>query len=668
MKYLKRIGIVLSLAIYCCLSSCNYLNVDDYFTDTLGYDSIFQKKYNLRQYLWGTAALFPDEGSLWGSSYTPGVVGSDETLIQWTEQEFSGLAFTLGHITPDNLGSMNIWPAMYKIIRKSNMILSRIKECGDLTASEEREIVGYAHFMRGYAYCHILQNFGPIVIVGDEPMETNETPEYYNKFRSTFDESVDYICNELEIAAKYMPLNVTNTQFGRPTKGAAYGLIARLRLQQASPMFNGGSAAKTTFGTWKRSVDNVYYVSQTPDERKWAVAAHAAKRVIDMGLYDLYTVKSDKNTPVLPGNTSDPNYNKLDYPKGALGIDPYKSYKEMFSGEALAQKNMEYVWGRFSGGVQSYIKHSYPVGNLGGWNGMGIPQKFVDAYYMADGRDISSPSAEYPYSEDGYTTAHKTFSGYELRSGTFNMYNNREARFYACIGFSGCLWPCNSTNDATKKNAMVYYWKGATGNGAAGKDMTDSNVTNYTLTGYVTKKFIHQDDAMAGAEGTVLQKSFGIIRYAEILLSYVEALNNLTTSHTITFEDESTGTYSRNEDEMAKYFNMVRYRAGLPGLTAEELQTQSALFDVIVRERMIEFLQENRRYFDVRRWGIYLDVDKEPVVGMNMDGYKEEFFSRTIVNHLNVRSRVTDKKMVFLPISRSETRKVPLLDQNPGYN
>ena len=134
----------------------------------------------------------------------------------------------------------------YKIIRKVNIIFSRINECKDLTNIEQREILGYAHFMRGYAYYNLLQNFGPVVLVGDEPMNTNESPAYYNKERATYDESVDYICNELEIAANYIPLRVTVSQFGRPTRGAAYALIARLRLQQASPLFNGGSAAKTT--------------------------------------------------------------------------------------------------------------------------------------------------------------------------------------------------------------------------------------------------------------------------------------------------------------------------------------------------------------------------------------------------------------------------------------
>lgn len=68
LRYLKHLIIVAFIALYCSMSSCNYLNVDDYFMDTLGYDSIFQNKLNLQQYLWGTAAFFYDEGAIWGLS------------------------------------------------------------------------------------------------------------------------------------------------------------------------------------------------------------------------------------------------------------------------------------------------------------------------------------------------------------------------------------------------------------------------------------------------------------------------------------------------------------------------------------------------------------------------------------------------------------------------
>lgn len=659
LRYLKHLIIVAFIALYCSMSSCNYLNVDDYFMDTLGYDSIFQNKLNLQQYLWGTAAFFYDEGAIWGSTYTPGVVGSDEAFTMWDHDEYPGTQFVLGNINPDNLMSMNVWPQMYKIIRKTNLIFQRIDECKDLTTLEEREILGYAHFMRAYAYYHILMNFGPVVLIGDETLETNEKPEYYNRERATYDESVDYICDELELAAKYIPLTVSMGQFGRPTRGAAYGLIARLRLQQASPLFNGGAAAKTHFASWKRTVDGVDYVSQQYDEKKWAVAAAAAKRVIDMGVYELYTVKRDSTTMPLPKNVP-----SGDFPNGAGNIDPFKSYSDMFTGEALSQKNTEFVWGRTSSNVRNYTRHAFPIDNLGGWNGMAIPQKIVDAYYMVDGRDINNSSEEYPYSEIGFSSEKQSFSGYQLNNGVYNMYMNREMRFYASIGFSECFWPCLSTSESGRRNQTITYFKG----GNSGKDRTNSDIRNYPITGYVIKKFIHKDDAWAGNDAETLEKPFPIIRYAEILLSYVEALNNLTGGHTITDAEGNSQTFTRDVNEMAKYFNMIRYRAGLPGLTSAELSSPDQMFDLIVRERMIEFLHENRRFYDVRRWGIYEEVDKEPIVGMDTESRKDGYYERTVVNHPIARNRKVERKMIWLPISRQEIRKVPKMDQNPGWD
>ena len=57
LRYLKHLIIVAFIALYCSMSSCNYLNVDDYFMDTLGYDSIFQNKLNLQQYFMGYGSL-----------------------------------------------------------------------------------------------------------------------------------------------------------------------------------------------------------------------------------------------------------------------------------------------------------------------------------------------------------------------------------------------------------------------------------------------------------------------------------------------------------------------------------------------------------------------------------------------------------------------------------
>ena len=59
-------------------------------------------------------------------------------------------------------------------IRKANMILARIGECKDITPLQRAELIGYTHFLRGYAYYFILMNYGPAVIVGDLVFDNNQ--------------------------------------------------------------------------------------------------------------------------------------------------------------------------------------------------------------------------------------------------------------------------------------------------------------------------------------------------------------------------------------------------------------------------------------------------------------------------------------------------------------
>lgn len=651
------ISLITSIVLILQFNACNFLSVDDYFNETLKLDSVFHNKRNFEKYLWGTANYFEDEGNIFGNTSVPGITASDEAFSLGSA--YNGLNLVLGEVSSTNLQGMDIWGQMYKIVRKSNTMLARINEVTDMTTTDRRDLLGYIYFMRAYAYYNLLMQYGPVVILGDDVLESNESIEYYARARSTYDECVEYICQDLEKAAEYMPSIIPINVFGRPTKGAALGLIARLRLQHASPLFNGGNAARTYFGSWKRSSDGVYYISQTYDENRWAVAAMAAKRIMDSGVYTLHTVEKTGSTPPLPDNVS-----KADFPDGAGNIDPFHSYKDMFSGEALSARNPEFLWGRISGNVKSFTRRSFPVTFFRGDNNLSIPQKIIDAYYMADGRDIRNSSADYPYSETGYLTgADRKFSEYTLKGNVHKMYANREMRFYANIGFSGCLWTANSTSESAYKNQVIHY----NFNGTGGKAAVTNDPNAYPITGYVLTKYIHPDDAWAGNGATVLDKPFPTIRYAEILLSYAEALNNLTTSHTVTGADGMSQTFTRDTEEIRRAFDQVRFRAGLPGLTDEELSDPATIQSLIERERMIEFLCENRRFYDVRRWGIYEDVENELMMGMDTDADGDDYYTRVPLNHSKARNRIVDKKFVFLPISQTELRKTAILDQNPGW-
>lgn len=663
-------------------TSCrDFLNIDNYFDDEFNIDSTYANARYIEAYMWGAADMFPDESNTIRFGYTPGPMAADEGLNgltgAGTGNVYYGMDFATGRITPDFFGdsspNLNQWGRYYKIIRKANGILQNLDVPRDFTYTDRQRIEGYTRFIRAYAYYNLLVDYGPPILLGDEVVNTNEKIEYYDRPRATYDEAMNYVCEELEKAAELLPREVGILDFGRPTKGAAYGLIARLRLIHASPLFNGGAVAASYFGNWKRSSDGVHYVSQQYDESRWALAAAAAKRIIDLGLYTLYAVKSDDSTPALPaGVTSDPDYYGA-YPHGAAGIDAFRSYSDMFTGEAVSAINKELIWGRNTSYINEFISRGSFPPSLGGWGRFCVTQKVVDAYLMADGRTKEEARGDTYFEtvddlpaggtfNDLFTEQPKSFSGYPMNAGVFKMYDNREMRFYASVGFNEAVWQALSSTTMNMHTAKYYYQD------VDGRGGVTATSPNYPITGYVIKKFNHPYDAFNGTGARHIPKAYPIIRYAEILLSYAEAVNNLTSSHTVQLGGGQY-TVSRDAEEIKKAFNLVRYRAGLPGLSADQLNSRGEVQQAVERERMVEFLWENRRFYDVRRWGIYEESEREPARGMNPDGAdRESYYRRTIPATSSFLSRVADKKLVWMPIPRAEMRRLPSLDQNPGYN
>ncbi|KAA8486830.1 putative outer membrane starch-binding protein [Arcticibacter tournemirensis] len=668
-KRIASVAVIIQMIVM--VSSCkkDYLNIGDYFDDEFNIDSAFSNPQNIEAYMWGAAAMFPDESNTIRAGYTPGPMATDEGLNGLTgggaSNIYYGMDFATGRISPDFFGdsnpNLNQWGNYYKIIRKCNSILQNLDRPRGFTNADRLRIEGYTRFIRAYAYYNILVDYGPAILLGDEVVNTNEPIEYYDRTRGTYDETMEYTCGEFEKAATLLPKESSLLDFGRPTKGAAFALIARLRLIHASPLFNGGPVASAYFGNWKRKTDNVNYVSQQYDESRWAVAAAAAKRVMDMGQYRLYTVVSDDKTPSLPqGVTSDPSFYS-NYPNGAAGIDPLRSYSDIFTGEAVAAINKELIWGRNTDYLEKTISQGSMPPSLGGWGRFCVTQKVVDAYLMDDGRTREEASADGYYSETGFTEKPRNFSGYPLNSGVYKMYANREMRFYASIGFNEAIWQAQSSTSLNNHTAKYYYQD------ADGRGGVTATSPNYPITGYVIKKYNHPMDAFQGTGARHIKKAYSIIRYAEILLSYAEALNNLTGSHTVTLGDREY-TVSRDVEQVKAAFNLVRYRAGLPGLSSAQLSSAPEVQKQIVRERMVEFLWENRRFYDVRRWGIYEETEREPIRGMNPDGStKETYYQRVIPGTSSFMTRIVNKKLVFMPIPRAELRRLPSVDQNPGY-
>src|SRR3546814_20768530 len=87
---IKRIlKIVLVVQIIVVATSCkDYLNIDDYFDDEFNIDSVFANARYMEAYMWGAAAMFPDESNTIRYGYTPGPMATDEGLTGFPAEEW----------------------------------------------------------------------------------------------------------------------------------------------------------------------------------------------------------------------------------------------------------------------------------------------------------------------------------------------------------------------------------------------------------------------------------------------------------------------------------------------------------------------------------------------------------------------------------------------------
>lgn len=119
-------------------------------------------------------------------------------------------------------------------------------------------------------------------------------------------------------------------------------------------------------------------------------------------------------------------------------------------------------------------------------------------------------------------------------------------------------------------------------------------------TGYSIKKgFSLEQWTTNGGEWTDKM----IIRYAEVLISYAEALYELN------------GSISDNDLDIT--VNALRRRVGMPAMLTNAFASANGLniLDEIRRERTVEFIDENKRYDDIIRWKIAEKVLPVDIIG-----------------------------------------------------
>ena len=651
------------------LASCNgFLDVDQYFNDLYQLDSVFTKRSTTEQWLWKVYSRLDANREICNKMSSGFNFASDDLFYGDRTATVPCQSYQNCEYSPSKMLNEDRWGNLYCGIREASTFISNVDQCTELTNDQIEDYKAQARVLRAYFYWMLIKQWGPVPLLPDEGLDINLSYEELSTPRNTYDECVDYIVAEFEEAAIHLEQERSTAYLGMATKGAALAARAKVLLYAASPLYNGNH----DLFELKDEAGNPL-INQNYDERKWARAAAAAEEVINTGWYELYTVPVSEETVLPPAEVR-----SREFPYGCGGIDPYESYRQLFNGAIRDMKdNREFIFYRqfnnagATGGEDliDLVKHSYPH-NSGwdGWNTNAVSLKQVDAYYMFDGRDKDNASEGYPYHEDGFITADDADSVYkfvnrasEEKYQVSRRFGNREPRFYASISFNGCVWESenaykNQNGTVDIQNKPCNYYRG----GENGKTSSEPEFCPFTGIGLF--KYYHPDDTWQ-TSGAVYQtyKVEPTIRYADVLLWYAEALNELTQEYSFpTYDGRGTVTVSRNVEKMRSAFSQVRFRAGLPD--ADNYDDAAQFRVTLKRERQIELFAESARYFDLRRWK---DAPTEEVGPINITSSKrEDFYKETVISR--VQKRWMDK-MYLWPIPKNETDRNVKLQQNPGW-
>lgn len=683
MKKLIRNIALLSIGIFSFTSCADF--IDNAPDDTLTMEMVFNDKVRMEDWFAGVYTKVPDP--YWGflRDYGYDVLGDDLDPSQRWQQWWGGsvLNFIIGQWYTNSSWNGDVWAGCPIRIRSAYQFIENAHALPDQGVSQERidDMKNQCRFLIAYYYWLMIEAHGAVPFF--DGLANVEDPNLM-RGQETFDFMVNWIDGQLTELAKVLPATRTNTYLGEATSIMCLAVRARMLLFAASPLVNGN-----TMYAGHVNHDGEEIFNQVYDPNKWNIAAQACKELIDAAEaagHSLYYAYNDDGT-----------------------LDPFMSCYGAVINQAnmSTNSNPEALFIRPSSDYSQFEGHSTPRGANGN-GGNGIYQTLVDAFFMKDGTSpiigyngdyghpIINPDSPL-YSESGFSTApdvrktkydlYRGYSGNTMRAadgsfiddeyvvnqqidgatynqvaakGTFNMYVNREPRFYLAV-----MW-----------NEQWYHQVGRNtdfySNGVDGGPTHDA-----PQGGYLNRKKVSLDQN--NRDGQHPYRPGILYRLGEAYLNYAEALNECDPGN----------------PDILKYLNAIRYRAGVPqygtgtevicGETFNQLPvpaSQEEMREAIRRERRVELCCEDGiRYFDLRRWMLAEEVLNQPTYGMNFGqaantvtaegGYtytpqesREKYFTRTV----EMANRHYEKKYYWFPIFQTEIDKDPTLVQSPFWD
>ena len=276
------------------------------------------------------------------------------------------------------------------------------------------------------------------------------------------------------------------------------------------------------------------------------------------------------------------------------------SYRGLFL-TASVNTNPEVIWARRDSENNKMETANYPIATNGGKTGVCPSYNLVMAYERLSGSDPSDLSASI------------------------------DPRYNATI--------VGNLDEWTGRKLQIYL---------GGTD--DPSNPNSSVTGFYLKKFLNDNLNLTIGETEI--HSWIIFRYAEILLNYAEAMNEL-------YGPDGKGEYGMSAREAV---NMVRSRedVGMPGVSAV---SKEEMRDAIKHERRIELAFEEHRFWDLLHWKDAEKVLNEPITG----AVWTEGSRKAAVKEVAGR-KFDASKMYLYPIPQTEiVRTGHAIEQNPNW-
>jgi hypothetical protein len=210
-------------------------------------DSVFASQANAEKLLVDMYATLPYGLSSWDFRHGHrGTYGRRGTLVALTDLAADNRTSSVSTnwYTGNISAGMAPWPRKYRFIRgphwdafyQGNTLIENIDRVPDMTQAERESMKAQARVIMAIQYINMFRNIGGVVWVG----EAVKPDADFTRPRLTVTASVDSITALIDKAVPHLPTELSNvqTQKGRTTKAAAYGMKTELLAFAASPLFN----------------------------------------------------------------------------------------------------------------------------------------------------------------------------------------------------------------------------------------------------------------------------------------------------------------------------------------------------------------------------------------------------------------------------------------------